>query len=146
LSIRSYKELKARGVSILRIEGLGIGIISGGVRSYKEWIELVIGVGAKFSKDRPLGGTGTIITSSSILGLLDTDIGRRFSKSISNGSIRGIIRSIFSISIPDYPNCYIIILLLETSLYLLSAILLVVSPTGFIREAILRRLLLRVSS
>jgi hypothetical protein len=89
---------------------------------------------------------GTIIISSSITGSLDTGTSKRFSKSISNSSIRGIIRSIFSISIPDCPSCYIIILLLETSLYLLSTILLVVSPTRFIIDTILRQLLLRVSS
>jgi hypothetical protein len=104
-----------------------------------------VGVGARLiAEDNSsielvgLIGIGTIITSSSIAGSLDIGARKRLSRSISNSSIRGIIRSIFSISIPNYPSYYIIMSLLETSSYSLSAILLVVSLTGFIREAILR--------
>jgi H+/gluconate symporter-like permease len=112
-----------------------------------------VGVGARLmAEDNPsIGlvgsvGIGTIITSSSIAGSLDTGAGKRLGRSISNSSIRGIIRSIFSISIPDYPSYYIIMSLLETSSCSLSTISLVVSPTRFMREAILRRLFLRVSN
>jgi len=145
------EESNTRGISILRIEveGLSIGVISGSVRSYEELIELVVGVRARLIAEAEpsiglvgLVGIGTIITSSSITGSLDTGTRKRLSRSISDSSIRGIMRSIFSILILDYPSYYIIISLLETSSYSLSAISLVVSPTGFIREAILRRLLL----
>jgi len=137
----------------IEVEGLGIGVISGSIRSCEEWIEPVVGVGAKLMAEAEpsiglvgLAGIGTIITSSSTTGSLDTGTRKRLSRSISNGSIRGIIRSIFSILILDYPSYYIIMSLLETSSCSLSAISLVVSPTGFMREAILRRLLLRVSN
>ena len=145
------EESNTRGISILRIEveGLSIGVISGSVRSYEELIELVVGVGARLiAEAEPSIGLvglvriGTIITSSSATGSLDTGTRKRLSRSISDGSIRGIIRSIFSILILDYPSYYIIISLSETSSCLLSTISLVVSPTRFIREAILRRLLL----
>jgi hypothetical protein len=112
-----------------------------------------VGVGARLTaEDEPsiglvgLVGIGTIITSSSATGSLDMGARKRLSRSISNSSIRGIISSIFSIFIADYPSYYIIILLLETSSCSPSAISLVVSPTGFMREAILRQLFLRVSN
>jgi len=147
--------LNTRGVSALRIEveGLGIGVISGSVRSYEEWIELVVGVRARLiaEAEPSIGlvgsaGIGTIVTSSSTTGSLDTGTRKRLSRSISDSSIRGIVRSIFSISILDYPSYYIIMSLSETSSCSLSAVSLVVSPTRFMREAILRRLLLRVSN
>lgn len=147
--------MNTRGVSALRIEveGLGIGVISGSVRSYEEWIELVVGVRARLiaEAEPSIGlvgsaGIGTIVTSSSTTGSLDTGTRKRLSRSISDSSIRGIVRSIFSISILDYPSYYIIMSLSETSSCSLSAVSLVVSPTRFMREAILRRLLLRVSN
>ena len=70
--------MNTRGVSVSRIvvEGLSIGVISGGVRSYKEWIEPVVGVGARLiAEDEPpmgLVGIGTIITSSLVPSSLDT--------------------------------------------------------------------------
>jgi hypothetical protein len=104
------EESKARGVGALRIEveGLGVGVISGGVRSCEEWIEPAVGVGARLiaEDEPPIGsaesaGIGTIVTSSSAPGSSDTGAGKRLGRSISDGSIRGIVRSIFSISNPD---------------------------------------------
>jgi hypothetical protein len=78
----------------IEVEGLGIGVISGSVRSYKEWIELAVGVGARLTaEDEPsiglvgLAGIGTIITSSSTAGSLDTGTRKRLGRSISNSSI-----------------------------------------------------------
>jgi hypothetical protein len=82
-------------------------------RSYKEYIEIRGGVGARASKadDKPSvksgeAGTGTIIISSSVSDPSDTGTGKRSAKSSSDGSIKGISKSrfIFSISTPDYSS------------------------------------------